>query len=309
MNKVLFCGAILYILFDVLNGFVPTTQYCSLGTNHIACGHSGQLKYSCDIRYGGGIVRLNQDDRKLLLEMHNNRRSKVARGQIMNFPKALHMPQYHWNDELAYLAELNVDRCYYDHDQNHSTKKYRNAAQNIAMTGDMFAYPDKKTNIRKLVNMWFDEYRDTKMTGRKTCFIKTNSNAKIGHFTAMVDDKADQMGCAALNFIGLNAQDGRWYYWFYIVCNYSYGNMYRQQAYVPVGNGQSAAQGCKRPKSKKYPGLCGSTEPVEGVPNMEKKTEYINSRKQSYKSMKAARASKYLPIRTRTTSSPVNECR
>lgn len=59
-----------------------------------------------------------------LVEVHNHYRNQVALGKEPNFPAATNMAALTWDDELAQLAELNVRRCDYEHDDCMSTGSY-----------------------------------------------------------------------------------------------------------------------------------------------------------------------------------------
>lgn len=99
------------------------------------------------------------------------------------------------------------------------------------------------------------------------CFIR--SGEVIGHFTAMIQDKATAVGCAALKHKEYSDRDGHLYFRTYLVCNYSYTNMLNDPVYAFAPAGKAAASGCTAPRSKetKYPGLCDAKEEIESVPN------------------------------------------
>lgn len=74
----------------------------------------------------------------------------------------------------------------------------------------------------------------------------------IGHFTVMVNDKNDAVGCAMVRF----QRNGFKYNYF--VCNYGYTNMLKEPVYK---KGKTASK-CKT-VHKKYKGLCSSVFKTE----------------------------------------------
>lgn len=53
--------------------------------------------------------------------MHNRLRHHLASGKLDRYQKASNMSLMDWDDELAYLAELNVKQCVMEHDECRST--------------------------------------------------------------------------------------------------------------------------------------------------------------------------------------------
>lgn len=53
--------------------------------------------------------------------MHNRLRNHLASGKLDRYQKASNMSLMDWDDELAYLAELNVKQCVMEHDECRST--------------------------------------------------------------------------------------------------------------------------------------------------------------------------------------------
>ena len=86
------------------------TDYCSVcgpGKQHIACEMSDDTwGSSCPgDRY---LVDLNEDDVALFVDRHNFYRNKIALGKESGFSPSSMMATMYWDEELAYLAELNV---------------------------------------------------------------------------------------------------------------------------------------------------------------------------------------------------------
>lgn len=99
--------------------------------------------------------------KNLILRIHNRLRNKVALGKLPGFPRAVRMPMLRWNDELAYLAELNVQQCQMRHDQCRNTDKFKYAGQNLAYIGG--GTEPNQVRIKTLIKVWFDEYKNASM--------------------------------------------------------------------------------------------------------------------------------------------------
>lgn len=83
-----------------------------------------------------------------------------------------------------------------------------------------------------------------------------NSTKVIGHFTAMVQDKSGQIGCATSSY-----KRGKWN-WLLLACNYSYTNIIG----TPVYKLGKACSGCQTGCNTDYPGLCSKSEIISPNP-------------------------------------------
>lgn len=83
------------------------------------------------------------------------------------------------------------------------------------------------------------------------------SEIKIGHFTQIVAMKAKYIGCAMSKFLSGDDYEMN----FYLVCNYSFGNMVSE----PIYTSGPAASRCKSGRSITYKGLCNSTEDIQAI--------------------------------------------
>lgn len=68
-----------------------------------------------------------------------------------------------WDNELAYLAELNARSCLYGHDSCRATEKFTWAGQNIARRGNTKGYEKLSISIKYMITDWFNEYQDANM--------------------------------------------------------------------------------------------------------------------------------------------------
>ena len=74
---------------------------------------------------GQSEVEITDDLRTLILDTHNTLRSRIASGQQPRFSTARRMAQMVWNDDLAFLAQLNTRTCQFEHDVCRNTRKIR----------------------------------------------------------------------------------------------------------------------------------------------------------------------------------------
>ncbi|XP_063705347.1 antigen 5 like allergen Cul n 1-like [Culicoides brevitarsis] len=190
--------------------------------------------------------------KNLILRLHNRLRNKVALGQLSGYPKAVRMPMLRWDDELAFLAELNVKQCEMKHDECRNTDKFHYAGQNLAYIGGGNSNAER---IKALVRKWFEEYKDA-----NSSFIdkyRRHPNGKaIGHFTAMIQDRTDTIGCAILR----HTKNSH----FFLACNYSFTNMVKDKVYT---KGQKSCSKCRTGCNAIYKGLCNPHEYVNPDPD------------------------------------------
>uniref|UniRef100_A0A4Q8KD14 U12-Sparatoxin-Hju1h_1 n=1 Tax=Heteropoda jugulans TaxID=1358901 RepID=A0A4Q8KD14_9ARAC len=80
-------------------------------------------------------------DKKLIVKLHNDYRSKVATGQESHaggMPKAANMLEMIWDDELASVAQKLAETCNYGHDCNNCRRvKAFSVGQNIGNVNGM----------------------------------------------------------------------------------------------------------------------------------------------------------------------------
>lgn len=66
-----------------------------------------------------------------IVDVYNERRNSIAGGFIPLYLPAVRMATMQWDDELAYLAGLNVKTCEYGYDQCHNTINFKYSGQII----------------------------------------------------------------------------------------------------------------------------------------------------------------------------------
>lgn len=103
-----------------------------------------------------------------IVRKHNRMRNRVATGELKGFKRAIRMATMRWSPELAKLAEYNVRRCYFAHDDCHNTNKFRYAGQNLAMTQwSPNMITDVRSELIDHLNSWFKEHKKCPLSAIK----------------------------------------------------------------------------------------------------------------------------------------------
>lgn len=229
----------------------PTVQECREAykeqPTHTACLEPNE---DCTIHNR----TLTAADRQLVLKLHNQYRSQVAKGQLEGYPPAANMVQLQWDDEMADVAQAWADQCIrrgeglrHDKLENRFTSKFKYTGQNIAWIGSSNpGTPKWKANIKA----WFDEYSeydaryiDSLEYGQK--FQKT------GHFTQLVWAETRYVGCGYAQY---SVPHGKSRYEQIYVCNYGpAGNLVGGRIYK---KGETCSDCPEGTKCVKTTGLC-----------------------------------------------------
>lgn len=188
----------LFQLLVTLTSSQQTRDYCAKGlcprdsSHHIGCDTTRAFSGTCN---GPKMVPMSTKRKNLLMMMHNRLRNHLASGKLSKYKPASNMSLMVWDDELAYLAELNVKQCVMEHDECHSTVNFMYAGQNLA---NRFQYPKLETYnlvLKSFVKGWFNEHVDASMEYIRS-YKKHKHGKMIGHFTALVRDASTHVGCA-----------------------------------------------------------------------------------------------------------------
>ncbi|XP_053697166.1 antigen 5 like allergen Cul n 1-like [Sabethes cyaneus] len=222
------------------------TELCDQGVAHIGCNAKTELSSACK---DGSKYTFDDKLKKILLDEHNNYRNQVAKGELDWLPSASSMVRMDWDDDLAYLAELNAIQCEFAHDKCHNTKSYPNSGQNIASWGTSGNDIDIEATLKTLVKEWWDE----RHFATPKLIKKLYDKEKALHFTMLTRDVASRVGCGMIKY-----RQGE-YLWVQLVCNYSYTNMIG----TPVYKQGKACSECKSGCDSEYDGLCGKDEKVD----------------------------------------------
>lgn len=104
---------------------------------------------------------------------------------------------------------------------------------------------DTNATLQQAINLWFEELKFATLADINNC-CGGPKLGKIGHFTQVVRDKADSVGCAMSKFTSFRGSHTL------ITCDYSYGNLIGTPVYVV---GETAAQ-CSNGTDTKFTNLC-----------------------------------------------------
>lgn len=108
------------------------------------------------------MLPINNDMKKLLVDEHNAKRNFIAGGGDSKHKPACRMATIEWDDELASLAALNVKQCKMSHDACHNTDAFKSSGQNLAWMGYYGTVPSMTDILKKSVEMWYNEVKDSK---------------------------------------------------------------------------------------------------------------------------------------------------
>uniref|UniRef100_A0A646QDH2 Cysteine-rich venom protein n=1 Tax=Hemiscolopendra marginata TaxID=943146 RepID=A0A646QDH2_9MYRI len=181
---------------------------------------------------------LDEQTKKLILDLHNKARQKVATGQQSGQPSASNMKELHWDDEIAANAQRVAEKCVFKHTPKgeRKTSKYQYLGENIYIG----SYPDP---IPRSVSAWYGEVKDVNPAIVKS--FASSGGPMIGHYTQMVWAETEALGCGYVK----KADDGQ----ALVFCQYGTGGNILSQPMYKQG---SPASECKNGKSSKYQGLC-----------------------------------------------------
>ncbi|XP_058130123.1 antigen 5 like allergen Cul n 1-like [Anopheles ziemanni] len=224
---------------------------CRSNYTHIGCNATESFGVLCP----AGTVQLVQMDqpmKDLILKLHNSLRSELASGKMTGFAEAERMAVLEWDDELAKLAEYNARTCHYLHDECRSTKRYRNAGQNIgrkSRAGNVTV--DLEQAVTDLTNKWWQEYVETNQTVMDN-YRPVGEGVDVGHFARMASDRVTKVGCGATRYYNVARKRSNVYY----VCNYSYSPELGQPVYRKGTQCSKCGADPGAKCSSTYAGLC-----------------------------------------------------
>ncbi|XP_054730468.1 antigen 5 like allergen Cul n 1-like [Anastrepha obliqua] len=237
------------VLVATLAVFVEGTDYCdpSLchdGQAHIGCNHDGNFASSCQ---NPAMITLTQENKNFIVNAHNTKRDLVAGGHTQ-LEMACRMATMQWDDELAYLAALNVRRCEITHDACRNTKAFKYSGQNLAMIA-LSVPPSIEQLLQNCIDMWYDEVRNTEMSHINR--FPSSGFRAFGHFTVMMMDRNIRVGCAASSYdwAGMNAT--------LFACNYATTNMIDYPIYQSCS---TPASECESGRNSEFRNLCSTSE-------------------------------------------------
>ncbi|XP_023313911.1 ancylostoma secreted protein-like [Trichogramma pretiosum] len=176
-------------------------------------------------------VGLSTEEKKAIVDLHNELRMKVARGQELRGapgpqPPATDMQTLEWDEELAQTAQKWASQCIFQHDQCRHLPRFQ-VGQNLAWRGNTSKQGFSQITAEILVKDWYDEvqYYNRNSVHRFNSLYGAGGE-QTGHYTQLVWAKTNRIGCGAIR----NYQGG--YYKFTLACNYGpSGNFMNQPVY------------------------------------------------------------------------------
>lgn len=137
------------------------------------------------------------------------------------------------------------------HDQCRGTKAYKYAGQNLCTRKKSKEYENLDDAIDNCISTWYEEKEFASQQDIDRCCNLESSNP-IGHFTVIVNDRANKVGCAIIRF----KKKGRLQT--LMSCNYSFTNMLDKKIYKTG----KAASDCSAGTNPDYEALCSEDEVV-----------------------------------------------
>lgn len=93
-----------------------------------------------------------------ILHEHNKRRNFVALGELPGYYPASRMATMVWDEELAFLAALNMKLCYVEHDECNNTPRFKSVGQNLSGVAYQRVGVSISEVISRSMGLWFGEY-------------------------------------------------------------------------------------------------------------------------------------------------------
>ncbi|XP_037825585.1 antigen 5 like allergen Cul n 1-like [Lucilia sericata] len=250
---------ILLVLFaNILNCLCQQYSWCdpqlcggSKTVRHIACRNNGNFHRRC---YPDASDVDISKFKHVFVNEHNKRRNLIASGQLPGYYPAARMATMVWDDELQYLAGLNVRTCKLDHDDCNHTYRFHNTGQNLCGISRLKSRYVNVTNlIDETITLWFDTEYDLIDSSFVDSFKVTRNFEAYGHFAEMIVDRIARVGCAIMRF---TRPDYPHLYVYNVVCNYS--SVYALGA--PLYKTGYPGSGCKTGRNPRFPALCSERE-------------------------------------------------
>ncbi|XP_037945428.1 antigen 5 like allergen Cul n 1-like [Teleopsis dalmanni] len=225
-------------------------ELCPNGGTNIACNNDGNFNERCP----PDTTMLDlRPYRSFILHEHNKRRNFIAAGLLPGYYPASRMATMIWDDELAYLAALNLKACYVDHDPCHNSYRFRNVGQNLSGVDRQHDLPTNITDLLlQSMGLWFGEYPliDSSYISK---FRVASNFEEYGHFVETVIDRNTHVGCAMVRY---THAEYPFLYIYNTACNY--GSVYAVGAEV-YRVGEPASE-CETGSNPFYPSLCSIEE-------------------------------------------------
>lgn len=173
------------------------TDYCSLSSDHTMCKYIGPSE-SCA---SNTVYReLSADAKKAILDLHNDLRRKVAKGEETNGvnppqPGATNMRKLVWNSELEAIAQRWADQCTFGHDIARNKIDGTSVGQNVYVRGGYRQEASVQGELKHAVQLWYDEVRSPILGFNSQDIKPFVFNYEAGHYTQVAWAETEQVGC------------------------------------------------------------------------------------------------------------------
>ncbi|CAL4125241.1 unnamed protein product [Meganyctiphanes norvegica] len=206
---------------------------------------------------------VTEEEKQLILDLHNTFRAKVARGEEhrsphdgVSQPGGSNIKELIWNEELAYIAQKWANQCYFGHERRYSrratcSRMYDYVGQNLYKIIQYGLHSTSKWSL--VIHGWYNEVVNTPISIVES-FDSGVTTKKIGHYTQLVWAETSEIGCGAVVYSTMShyGYESTTLY----VCNYGPGgNIIGEEMYK---TGEAASECGESGKSTKYPELCAT---------------------------------------------------
>merc|ERR1712080_54462 len=192
-----------------------TAEFCADNAEHTMCKYTGIGSVcTADPNHITGFTTAGKD---LILQKHNELRSKVASGNEAGQPAATNMRRLVWNQELETVAQRWADQCTFGHDDSRNKIDGTYVGQNayIAYNSRASTQEALMAAMDGAVQAWYDEVTNPGFSAENIDPYAFSSGT--GHYTQVVWAETTELGCGWSYF-----KDGSWYKSL-VVCNYAKG--------------------------------------------------------------------------------------
>jgi len=210
-----------------LIGEFTNDRFCAVDQTHTMCAYPGiGSKCLADPQFKKGF---NDVGRQLILDMHNELRSRVAKGEEAGQPKASDMRALVWNNELEAVAQRWADQCTFGHDSNRAMLDGTSVGQNayMSMSSQVSTSEEMMRTMDNAVTAWYNEVTNPGFDPADIQPFKFGYGT--GHYTQVVWAETSQVGCGWAYY-----SEGGWQRSL-VVCNYAKAGNYIGQTMYQVG--------------------------------------------------------------------------
>lgn len=231
-------------------------RYCN-GTRHTECFPMG----GGDECANNEKVYLKDDEKRAILDFHNDKRTAVAAGKMLGSlnTKCSNMMKIVWSGELGRLAKLWADQCKEGpHDKCRTAKDGNETGQNsyvgtFKKSGSVSTHlvKERYDRIMMMLNTWFNEAAQLTESDMKR--FDVNRSEIIGNVTQMIWADTTYMACGYTEFTLDNG-----FLMFRFICDYKPAGNIQSKAVFRKGQPCSKCKGSKC--SENYATLCFNGE-------------------------------------------------